>query len=121
MSTSDSPINGPIDLRCLCFFFQAEDGIRDLIVTGVQTCALPISVTDTLLTGTAGASWGPDGFIYVDANTNGGGLLRVEAKPGARPSWFTVLDTASGEFDHTWPDVLPNGKGVLFTALSNRR
>src|SRR2546430_12594150 len=25
------------------FFFQAEDGIRDLTVTGVQTCALPIS------------------------------------------------------------------------------
>src|SRR6266496_5130647 len=27
----------------LSFFFQAEDGIRDLDVTGVQTCALPIS------------------------------------------------------------------------------
>src|SRR5690349_23719819 len=26
------------------FFFQAEDGIRDLYVTGVQTCALPISM-----------------------------------------------------------------------------
>src|SRR5690606_40877017 len=26
-----------------CFFFQAEDGIRDFHVTGVQTCALPIS------------------------------------------------------------------------------
>src|SRR2546429_2682429 len=26
-----------------CFFFQAEDGIRDVAVTGVQTCALPIS------------------------------------------------------------------------------
>src|SRR2546430_8577293 len=26
----------------VCFFFQAEDGIRDLTVTGVQTCALPI-------------------------------------------------------------------------------
>src|SRR5690606_34240457 len=26
----------------LCFFFQAEDGIRDFHVTGVQTCALPI-------------------------------------------------------------------------------
>ena len=25
------------------FFFQAEDGIRDRLVTGVQTCALPIS------------------------------------------------------------------------------
>src|SRR5882762_6090840 len=27
----------------ICFFFQAEDGIRDSSVTGVQTCALPIS------------------------------------------------------------------------------
>src|SRR5205085_7063231 len=30
----------------LFFFFQAEDGIRDLTVTGVQTCALPISDHD---------------------------------------------------------------------------
>src|SRR6266700_6982250 len=29
---------------CFFFFFQAEDGIRDFHVTGVQTCALPISV-----------------------------------------------------------------------------
>src|SRR3712207_9014305 len=29
------------DVRCI-FFFQAEDGIRDIGVTGVQTCALPI-------------------------------------------------------------------------------
>ena len=27
---------------CLIFFFQAEDGIRGIGVTGVQTCALPI-------------------------------------------------------------------------------
>src|SRR5574340_1292609 len=31
----------------LCFFFQAEDGIRDLLVTGVQTCALPICLRET--------------------------------------------------------------------------
>src|SRR5215467_9851598 len=30
------------------FFFQAEDGIRDYKVTGVQTCALPIFSTDQL-------------------------------------------------------------------------
>src|SRR5207247_6914710 len=30
---------------CFFFFFQAEDGIRDPLVTGVQTCALPIFVT----------------------------------------------------------------------------
>src|SRR5206468_9286672 len=51
------------------FFFQAEDGIRDLIVTGVQTCALPISRTHstrlaaglalTFLFGTSAFAEGP--------------------------------------------------------------
>jgi len=71
----------------------------------------PITVSDSL-TGVAGASWGRDGFIYVDG---GHGLVRVEAKPGARSRWFTKLNTAAGEVHHSWPDVLPNGKGVLFT------
>src|SRR2546430_8817373 len=31
-----------LSVFCVFFFFQAEDGIRDLTVTGVQTCALPI-------------------------------------------------------------------------------
>src|SRR5699024_12619110 len=31
------------------FFFQAEDGIRDRNVTGVQTCALPICIISTVL------------------------------------------------------------------------
>src|SRR3989449_1529402 len=34
------------------FFFQAEDGIRDVAVTGVQTCALPISIRHLAMTGT---------------------------------------------------------------------
>src|SRR2546430_3476148 len=33
-----------VSVLFLFFFFQAEDGIRDLTVTGVQTCALPIFV-----------------------------------------------------------------------------
>src|SRR5688500_400283 len=40
------------------FFFQAEDGIRDYKVTGVQTCALPISCVSYLLDDTTGeALW----------------------------------------------------------------
>src|SRR5437764_6892917 len=40
------------------FFFQAEDGIRDTSVTGVQTCALPISPTNrTRSTARACSSW----------------------------------------------------------------
>ena len=73
----------------------------------------PVAVCDTL-TGVAGASWGRDGFIYVDGQRETP-LLRVEAKPSSVPRWFTSLDTARGEFDHTWPDALPNGKGVIFT------
>src|SRR5437868_15214853 len=46
------------------FFFQAEDGIRDRNVTGVQTCALPISArpgptTPTPPRWTAGSRWAP--------------------------------------------------------------
>src|SRR2546430_13521585 len=49
MSLNASAENGSSSLGCRStllssfFFFQAEDGIRDLTVTGVQTCALPIS------------------------------------------------------------------------------
>jgi len=45
------------------FFFQAEDGIRDLIVTGVQTCALPI-----LFSGSASIS-----ILYVPVSNQGFG------------------------------------------------
>src|SRR2546430_5040331 len=38
----DNDIASVVLLGVCVFFFQAEDGIRDLTVTGVQTCALPI-------------------------------------------------------------------------------
>src|SRR2546426_12179537 len=43
------------DVSSLFFFFQAEDGIRDYKVTGVQTCALPICLAR--LPSVAGVSW----------------------------------------------------------------
>src|SRR2546422_3017852 len=44
---------------CFLFFFQAEDGIRDVAVTGVQTCALPICCGNThcSLLSRAGGNW----------------------------------------------------------------
>src|SRR5260370_21554548 len=36
-----------VSCECFFFFFQAEDGIRDSSVTGVQTCALPIYISAT--------------------------------------------------------------------------
>src|SRR5690349_22471546 len=46
------------------FFFQAEDGIRDLYVTGVQTCALPIFVAD-LSEGKRARVLAPEAIIYI--------------------------------------------------------
>src|SRR5256885_4483728 len=46
----------------LFFFFQAEDGIRDYKVTGVQTCALPIFHADRIVT--------PTLFLCGDADFN---------------------------------------------------
>src|SRR5438874_4933541 len=40
-SSTVPPTAGSVNF-CVTFFFQAEDGIRNLYVTGVQTCALPI-------------------------------------------------------------------------------
>src|SRR2546427_13280913 len=50
------------------FFFQAEDGIRDLTVTGVQTCALPISRP-----GKAREIWKAVEHLPADLRRGGGG------------------------------------------------
>src|SRR2546430_13230229 len=50
---------------CDFFFFQAEDGIRDLTVTGVQTCALPI-----FWNGHSAGHWEGDTLIIQSAGFN---------------------------------------------------
>src|SRR5207253_3804792 len=51
-STLNNPVisQAPLPRSVYFFFFQAEDGIRVGHVTGVQTCALPISPSGTTLT-----------------------------------------------------------------------
>src|SRR5690606_41016062 len=51
----------------LSFFFQAEDGIRDFHVTGVQTCALPISAGIVLAFWFAAAWMEPVGAAVVSS------------------------------------------------------
>src|SRR5256885_2353912 len=59
--------------RCCLFFFQAEDGIRDYKVTGVQTCALPI-YRFTVITKFIVAKLGPSAATNTRAT-------RIRGKP----------------------------------------
>src|SRR5688572_32165562 len=61
---------------CLFFFFQAEDGIRDLTVTGVQTCALPISRG-----GPSGGDGGRGGDVILVADASHNTLLHLRYNP----------------------------------------
>src|SRR2546430_9496133 len=56
------------------FFFQAEDGIRDLTVTGVQTCALPILNFTTISAAVAGVPAGS----------------KIQICPGVYPEQVTI-------------------------------
>src|SRR5690606_39518371 len=59
-------------VRCFFFFFQAEDGIRDFHVTGVQTCALPIlNNADLILSFRKGAD-ASDGRVVLTSGSNYG-------------------------------------------------
>src|SRR3712207_6903376 len=60
------------------FFFQAEDGIRDIGVTGVQTCALPIWAA--LLVRRSGGRWGRS----ERRDRRGGPRLRPQRTGGLR-------------------------------------
>jgi serine/threonine-protein kinase len=61
-----------------------------------------------------GGSWGEDGTIIAALNQSGG-LSRIPADGGS-PTPLTELDRERGEVTHRWPQILPGGKTVLFTA-----
>ena len=57
------------------FFFQAEDGIRDIGVTGVQTCALPIFQSSAGASLSYGSSLGTESFVESSRETAQAGFL----------------------------------------------
>src|SRR6478672_5143559 len=75
------------------FFFQAEDGIRDLIVTGVQTCALPICAVGWLLEHqNEDGGWGEDPRSYDDDAWIGRG-----PSTASQTAWALLALHAAGE------------------------
>ena len=64
-----------------------------------------------------GGVWAPDNTIIFAPN-NASALMRVSADGGATEP-VTTLDTGRGEFSHRWPELLPDGKTILFTSGSD--
>jgi serine/threonine-protein kinase len=64
-----------------------------------------------------GGAWTPDGFIIFAPNSRAA-LARVPAG-GGTPQPITALDEAIGEITHRFPQLLPGGKAILYTAHTN--
>src|SRR5207302_2479356 len=98
-------------LSAMAFFFQAEDGIRDFHVTGVQTCALPIFVRDDRAcdflfqcsdtTWSAYNRWPDQWSLYDD------GKKQWYWGPGVRVSW----DRPYGKYCQVVDAPLSQGSG----------
>src|SRR5699024_11320055 len=96
----------PMTVLFVFFFFQAEDGIRDRNVTGVQTCALPISSPTTapkisacksasVKSNALSASGFSQAVISTDAGSTGNGLT-INSK-GTTPAQVSPCSTTRSE------------------------
>jgi serine/threonine-protein kinase len=94
------------DGRQVGFFTEQPRSLKVVPLSG----GLPLTLTDTLL-GVSGASWGPDGYIYFDADP--GGLQRIRATGGQREG-VIALDSAEREVGVAWPQALPDGRTVIY-------
>ena len=89
--------------------FFADRKLKKIAVTGGAAVALCDAPDDR------GGAWGEDGTIFFTPQTNGAGLSRVSSA-GGTPEVLTTPDQAAGGSSDRWPQALPGGKAVLFTA-----
>ena len=100
---SVSPFFSP-DGQYVGFIDAAANALKRVSVLGGPATTI-VSVGHAI----GGASWGPNDTIVFGGA--GSGLWQVSAH-GGEPKMLTTVASSGG---HNWPDVLPNGKGVLFT------
>src|SRR2546422_5515638 len=89
----------------IIFFFQAEDGIRDVAVTGVQTCALPI--------------WSGD-HCASDPGDTSGIFLSNHVVENSNLKIFDIAPTVLKLLDVPPPSQL-DGESLTFTLPNGRR
>ncbi|MCH7476162.1 MAG: PD40 domain-containing protein, partial [Gemmatimonadetes bacterium] len=90
--------------------FVAETKLKKVSIDG----GTPLELADAR--SAVGGSWGANDTIVYSPSYNGG-LWQVGADGGA-PLELTTPDRSRGELGHWWPQILPDGKHVLFTNFS---
>ena len=90
--------------------FTVGDEIKKMRIEGGQP------QTVATLPSMAGASWGDDDVI-VAGRRQSSGLWRVPAS-GGTPERVTTVTAADGDNDYRWPQVLPRGRGILFSVCT---
>jgi serine/threonine protein kinase len=93
------------DGRWLAYFKQGR--LRKVPVEGGPP--IDLAVSDW-----AGGSWGRNGRLVYSQSYNTG--LWMVSEGGGDERMLTAPDTASGELGHWWPQILPDGDHVIFTA-----
>ena len=91
--------------------FFASGALKKVSVTGgaaVSLCELPPSATEV-----RGAWWSEDGTIIFQPNPYSPSLQRISSNGGTPVSLSTP---GEGEVTERWPQVLPGGKALLYTA-----
>ena len=88
--------------------FFSENKLKKIQVSGGAAVTLSDSPNDR------GGAWNDDGTI-IFARGNREGLSRI-ADSGGTPELITKLDSSKSEITHRWPQILPGGKAVIFTA-----
>ncbi len=93
-------------------FYGNVSGLRKVAVSGGP----PATIT-TLLDGRIrGATFTSDDAVIFATDGVATGLQRVSAS-GGEATVLTRPDNARGDADHLWPEMLPEGRGVLFTIM----
>jgi Tol biopolymer transport system component len=98
--------------------FFSPDGAWIGYAVPTEIRRIPVSggtpLTISKVNRSRGAAWAPDGTIVLSASP-GSGLSRVPVS-GGDPQPLTTLDASKNEATHRWPQILPDGKTVIFTS-----
>ena len=89
--------------------FYQGDYIKKVAVGGGDPLTIAEASVDS-----PGAGWGPNNTVIFTRGWNLP-LVSVSADGGGKPAPLTSVDTAAGELGHWWPELMPDGKTVLFT------